>query len=67
MLPCIAIAHRRTRLGPAVHPALLAPLHRWRLARRPGPRPGKAARRVGQPLRLHGIVGLIRHLCAPRA
>lgn len=65
MLPCVAFAGRGTRISPAVHSTPLSPLHRWRLARRPGPRLCEAARCVGQPFRLHGIVLLIRHLCAP--
>jgi hypothetical protein len=56
VLESMVIALRRTGRGAAVHPT--APVHhRWRLARRPGPRPGSATRaQVHGQSALHGVV-----------
>ena len=56
MLAGVPIADGWARVIAAVHPASPLPLHGWRLALHSQAGPGKAARGVGQPLRLHGIV-----------
>lgn len=61
MLTGIAVADRCARVIAAVHPASPLPLHGWGLAFRSQAGLGKAARGLGQPLRLHGIVCQIFH------
>jgi len=45
MFASIPVAFRSAGVSPAVHPAPAFSLYRWRLARRPFPGPGEAARR----------------------
>ncbi len=56
VLPDVAVALRRAKIGSAVHPAPLLALHRRGLALRSLPIPPRAARGFGQLVRLQGIV-----------